>query len=157
MIEFKDVSVRRDGRELFSGASFQLHPNHKIGLTGNNGTGKSTLFALLLTQMGTGDTEVTLDRGEVNIPDSWQVAHMAQEVGSVAHPVGHAGFDAQMGARHPRGAAGGGGGGDRQQEAGFNGLGRKDAVVAGNVQVDGNVDASGSVMDGGGNSNHHSH
>ncbi len=82
MIEFKDVSVRRDGRVLFSDASFQLHPNHKIGLTGNNGTGKSTLFALLLTQMGTGDTEVTLDKGEVSIPDSWQVAHMAQEVGA---------------------------------------------------------------------------
>ena len=82
MIEFKDVGVRRDGRELFAGASFQLHPGHKIGLTGNNGTGKSTLFALLLTQMGTGDTEVMLDRGEVSIPDSWQVAHMAQEVGA---------------------------------------------------------------------------
>ena len=82
MIEFKDVGVRRDGRELFSGASFQLHPGHKVGLTGNNGTGKSTLFALLLTCMGTGDTEVTLDRGEVSIPDSWQVAHMAQEVGA---------------------------------------------------------------------------
>ncbi|MES1966014.1 ATP-binding cassette domain-containing protein [Psychrobacter sp. AH5] len=82
MIEFKDVSVRRDGRVLFADASFQLHPNHKIGLTGNNGTGKSTLFALLLTQMGTGDTEVTLDKGEISIPDSWQVAHMAQEVGA---------------------------------------------------------------------------
>ena len=82
MIEFKDVGVRRDGRELFAGASFQLHPGHKVGLTGNNGTGKSTLFALLLTQMGTGDTEVTLDKGEVSIPDSWQVAHMAQEVGA---------------------------------------------------------------------------
>ncbi len=82
MIEFKDVSVRRDGRVLFADASFQLHPNHKIGLTGNNGTGKSTLFALLLTQMGTGDTEVTLDKGEVSIPDSWYVAHMAQEVGA---------------------------------------------------------------------------
>lgn len=84
MIEFKDVSIRRDGRELFSGASFQLHPGHKVGLTGNNGTGKSTLFALLLTQMGTGDTEVTVDRGEVSIPDTWQVAHMAQEVGASA-------------------------------------------------------------------------
>ncbi|MEH6767166.1 MULTISPECIES: ATP-binding cassette domain-containing protein [unclassified Psychrobacter] len=82
MIEFKDVGVRRDGRELFAGASFQLHPGHKVGLTGNNGTGKSTLFALLLTQMGTGDTEVTLDKGEVSIPDSWHVAHMAQEVGA---------------------------------------------------------------------------
>ncbi|WP_201607543.1 ABC-F family ATP-binding cassette domain-containing protein [Psychrobacter okhotskensis] len=84
MIEFKDVGVRRDGRELFAGASFQLHPGHKVGLTGNNGTGKSTLFALLLTRMGTGDTEVTLDRGEVSIPDSWHVAHMAQEVGASA-------------------------------------------------------------------------
>ncbi len=82
MIEFKDVGVRRDGRELFAGASFQLHPGHKVGLTGNNGTGKSTLFALLLTQMGKGDTEVTLDKGEVSIPDSWHVAHMAQEVGA---------------------------------------------------------------------------
>ena len=84
MIEFKDVGVRRDGRELFAGASFQLHPGHKVGLTGNNGTGKSTLFALLLTRMGTGDTEVSLDRGEVSIPDSWHVAHMAQEVGASA-------------------------------------------------------------------------
>lgn len=82
MIEFKDVGVRRDGRELFAGASFQLHPGHKVGLTGNNGTGKSTLFALLLTRMGRGDTEVTLDRGEVSVPDSWHVAHMAQEVGA---------------------------------------------------------------------------
>jgi len=82
MIEFKDVGVRRDGRELFAGASFQLHPGHKVGLTGNNGTGKSTLFALLLTRMGKGDTEVTLDKGEVSIPDSWHVAHMAQEVGA---------------------------------------------------------------------------
>ena len=82
MIEFKDVGVRRDGRELFAGASFQLHPGHKVGLTGNNGTGKSTLFALLLTRMGTGDTEVTLDKGEISIPDSWHVAHMAQEVGA---------------------------------------------------------------------------
>jgi ATP-binding cassette subfamily F protein 3 len=32
--------------------------------------------------MGTGDTEVTLDKGEISIPDSWHVAHMAQEVGA---------------------------------------------------------------------------
>lgn len=86
MIEFKEVAVRRDGRVLFSGANFQLHPNQKIGLTGNNGTGKSTLFALILTQMqalGNADgqsDEVSVDSGSVAIPDSWQVAHMAQEV-----------------------------------------------------------------------------
>lgn len=31
------------------------------------------------------------------------------------------------------------------------------AVIEGNVQVDGSIDATGSIMDGGGNSNHHSH
>ncbi len=48
MIEFKEVSVRRDGRVLFENASFQIHPQQKVGLTGNNGTGKSSLFATLL-------------------------------------------------------------------------------------------------------------
>lgn len=83
MIEFKEVAVRRDGRVLFSGANFQLHPNQKIGLTGNNGTGKSTLFALILTQMqalGNQNDEVGVDSGMLAIPSSWQVAHMAQEV-----------------------------------------------------------------------------
>lgn len=87
MIEFKDVAVRRDGRVLFANANFQLHPNQKIGLTGNNGTGKSTLFALLLTQMqalSNQSDEVSVDSGSVGIPDSWQVAHMAQEVATSA-------------------------------------------------------------------------
>lgn len=73
MIEFKNVGVRRDGRLLFADAGFQLFPKQKIGLTGNNGTGKSTLFAVLL-----GDLEV--DSGDVLMPSAWQIAHMAQEV-----------------------------------------------------------------------------
>ncbi|WP_155733693.1 ATP-binding cassette domain-containing protein, partial [Moraxella catarrhalis] len=48
MIEFKNVAVRREGRLLFSDVNFQLHKGQKIGLTGNNGTGKSTLFATIL-------------------------------------------------------------------------------------------------------------
>ncbi len=37
------------------------------------------------------------------------------------------------------------------------GVGGAAAVITGNVQVDGDVAASGAIMDGGGNSNHHSH
>lgn len=73
MIEFKNVAVRRDGRLLFSDVDFQLHKPQKIGLTGNNGTGKSTLFATIL---GTHHTDV----GTVQMPPAWQIAHMAQEV-----------------------------------------------------------------------------
>ncbi len=75
MIEFKDVSVRRDGRVLFEHATFQLHPQQNIGLTGNNGTGKSSLFATLLG-------ELAADTGDIYIPQNWQKAHMAQEVAS---------------------------------------------------------------------------
>ena len=31
------------------------------------------------------------------------------------------------------------------------------AAITGNVQVNGNIDATGTIMDAGGNSNHHSH
>ena len=53
-------------------ASFQLHPGHRIGLTGANGAGKSTLFALLLG-------ELVADAGELLIPAHWVIAHVAQE------------------------------------------------------------------------------
>lgn len=73
MIEFKNVAVRRDGRLLFSEFDAQLHKGQRIGLTGNNGTGKSTLFATILGEHGT-------DVGQIDVPKDWQIAHMKQEV-----------------------------------------------------------------------------
>lgn len=73
MIELKDVSVRRMGRLLFSQANFALHRGQKIGLVGNNGVGKSTLFSVLLGEM-------TVDTGQFSLPNDWQIAHMAQEI-----------------------------------------------------------------------------
>ncbi len=73
MIEFKDVAVFREGRLLFQNVNIQLHTGQKIGLTGNNGTGKSTLFATLLGQHPT-------EAGVIDMPTAWQIAHMAQEV-----------------------------------------------------------------------------
>ncbi|WP_230656227.1 ABC-F family ATP-binding cassette domain-containing protein [Psychrobacter sp. I-STPA10] len=78
MIEFNNVGVRRDGRVLFTEATFQIHPGQKVGLTGNNGTGKSTLFAVLLHYKGIGD--MSIDTGSVSLPSTWHIAHMAQEV-----------------------------------------------------------------------------
>lgn len=73
MIELKNVAVRRDGRLLFSGVDLQFHKGQTIGLTGNNGTGKSTLFATLLGEHAT-------DIGTISMPKDWQIAHMAQEI-----------------------------------------------------------------------------
>jgi ATPase subunit of ABC transporter with duplicated ATPase domains len=51
LIQFKNLSLTRGVKVLIEGASFQLHPGHKVGLTGANGAGKSSLFALLLGEL----------------------------------------------------------------------------------------------------------
>ena len=50
----------------------QLHPGHKVGLTGANGAGKSSLFALLRGEM-------QLESGDLEMPTTWVIAHVAQE------------------------------------------------------------------------------
>ncbi len=77
MITAASLAVQRDGRELYRDASFLIHPGWKVGLTGANGSGKSTFFALLLG-------ELTADAGRLDRPAVWTVAHMAQEVGALA-------------------------------------------------------------------------
>jgi len=72
MLQFDDVSLRRGARLLFEQAGFQIHPGQKVGITGANGTGKSSLFALLLG-------ELHADAGEWRYPADWVVAHVAQE------------------------------------------------------------------------------
>ena len=77
MITVSNLVVSRDGRELYRDATFMLHPGWKVGLTGANGSGKSTFFALL-------QGELTPDAGRLERPGVWTVAHMAQEVSALA-------------------------------------------------------------------------
>jgi len=72
MIQFDNLSIRRGETLLFDKASFQIHPGHKVGLTGANGCGKSSLFAMLRN-------ELVVDQGDVKIPSDWVMAHVAQE------------------------------------------------------------------------------
>ncbi len=73
MIVAENLSLLRGGRPLFEQASFMIHPGWHVGLTGNNGCGKSSLFALLRR-------ELQADAGNLSRPAVWTVAHMAQEV-----------------------------------------------------------------------------
>ncbi len=79
MLQFVDVGLRRGARLLFDHASFQIHPGQKVGVTGANGTGKSSLFALLRD-------ELHADSGEVQVAVDWQVAHVAQACASSGQP-----------------------------------------------------------------------
>ena len=77
MIQFKQLTFSRTGKTLVEAASFQLHPGHRIGLTGANGAGKSSLFALLRG-------ELMADAGELLMPAHWVIAHVAQETPALA-------------------------------------------------------------------------
>ena len=72
MLNFKNIAIRRGSRLLFSEATFTIHKGQKIGLTGANGAGKSSLFALLRD-------ELHADAGEFSMPPNLEVAHVAQE------------------------------------------------------------------------------
>ncbi len=72
MITLRKVALRRGAKLLFRDTDLSIYPGYKIGLTGANGSGKSSLFALLR-----GDLHA--DAGGLDLPKSWIVAHVAQE------------------------------------------------------------------------------
>ena len=73
MLQFIDLSLRRGHLLLFEHAGFQVYPGQKVGITGANGCGKSSLFALILDQLHA-------DSGDCLYPKDWVVAHVAQEM-----------------------------------------------------------------------------
>ncbi|MBL4638825.1 MAG: ABC transporter ATP-binding protein [Gammaproteobacteria bacterium] len=76
MIKLNQLSIRRGVRLLFDDANLTVHPGQKVGLTGANGTGKSSLFAMFRGLLHA-------DHGTVFIPESWVIAHVAQETPAV--------------------------------------------------------------------------
>ncbi len=79
MIQFKNLSLTRGIKVLLQAATFQLHPGHKVGLIGANGAGKSSLFALLRG-------ELQPEKGNLEIPPGWVIAHVAQETPALNQP-----------------------------------------------------------------------
>jgi ATP-binding cassette subfamily F protein 3 len=73
MLNFTDVTLRRGPRVLFADASFGLFRGEKVGITGENGSGKSSLLSLVR-----GDLHP--DSGSFDMPPGLAVAHVAQEL-----------------------------------------------------------------------------
>jgi ATP-binding cassette subfamily F protein 3 len=73
MLKFDAVTLRRGPRVLFSAASFSLFRGEKIGITGENGSGKSSLLSLVRG-------ELQPDVGHFEMPDNLTLAHVAQEL-----------------------------------------------------------------------------
>ena len=72
MISLSNATLMRGEQVLLNDASLAIHNGQKIGVIGRNGSGKSSLFACLLGELG-------LDQGDLDIPSSMRCAHMRQE------------------------------------------------------------------------------
>jgi len=79
MIRLSQVTLQRGTKVLLEKADLSLNPGDKIGLIGANGSGKSSLFAVLRD-------ELHADAGEVDFPARWRIAHVAQETPALDRP-----------------------------------------------------------------------
>ncbi len=79
MIRFSQLSLRRGAKVLLEGADASLNPGERVGLIGANGSGKTSLFALLRG-------ELHADKGDADFPRHWRVAYVAQETPALDRP-----------------------------------------------------------------------
>lgn len=72
MIELKNLTLQRGSKLLLDKANLTVSLQRRVGLVGRNGTGKSSLFALI-------KGEIAQDGGDVLLPAHWKLASVAQE------------------------------------------------------------------------------
>ncbi len=72
MLHLNDITCRIAGRVLLDGATAHIPEGQRVGLIGRNGTGKTTLFRLILGDQGT-------DGGTVTLRPRARVGQVAQE------------------------------------------------------------------------------
>jgi ATP-binding cassette subfamily F protein 3 len=73
VIRLRNVALRRGEKLLLQNADLMVHAGQKLGVVGPNGCGKTSLFAVLCG-------ELHADAGDVEVPASWLVSRVEQEV-----------------------------------------------------------------------------
>jgi ATP-binding cassette subfamily F protein 3 len=79
MLRLTHLTLARGANRLIEDASLTVHAGQRIGLVGANGSGKSSLFALVRG-------EIHQEAGELELPPRWTIAHVAQETPAVDTP-----------------------------------------------------------------------
>lgn len=77
MITLRNITLRRGTSVLLQDIDWTIYHKQRIGIIGENGTGKSSLFAMLLGNLQP-------DGGELEIPRQLSLAHVAQETPAVS-------------------------------------------------------------------------
>ena len=73
MLSARDLTLRRGPQPLIEQVNFTVFRGDKVGITGANGSGKSSLFAAIRG-------ELIPDRGDSDLPAALKIAHVEQEI-----------------------------------------------------------------------------
>lgn len=79
MIVLRSVTLQRGAKRLFQDVDLSLFARQKVGITGANGSGKSSLLALIRG-------ELQAEAGEVELQPGLTIAHVAQETPATGQP-----------------------------------------------------------------------
>lgn len=79
MISLRNFALRRGERLLLSNVDLTMHAGYRVGVVGRNGTGKSSLFAAIRS-------EIEADKGDIDLPGKVRIASVAQETPSLPDP-----------------------------------------------------------------------
>ncbi len=73
MLAANNLTIRFAGEAIFSGISFMIKPKDRIGLTGKNGAGKTSLLKIL-------NGELEASKGAVSKPGNCSIAYLPQHI-----------------------------------------------------------------------------
>jgi ATP-binding cassette, subfamily F, member 3 len=76
VLSARDLTLRRGPEPLFEQVSFTVFRGNKVGITGANGSGKSSLIAAIRG-------ELAADRGDIEKPSGLRIGHVEQEITAV--------------------------------------------------------------------------
>ena len=73
MLKIESLSLLRGGNTLLDQVDVTIHSGRRVAIVGANGSGKTSLFKLILG-------ELQVDAGTLSLPGQCRVAHMEQEI-----------------------------------------------------------------------------
>ncbi|WP_250655699.1 ATP-binding cassette domain-containing protein [Alkalimarinus coralli] len=76
MLNIEALSLLRGGNTLLDQVEVTIHSGRRVAIVGANGTGKTSLFKLILG-------ELHADEGQLTLPGQCRIAHMQQEVDNI--------------------------------------------------------------------------
>jgi ATP-binding cassette, subfamily F, member 3 len=79
LLAARELTLRRGPQALFELVNFTVFRGNKVGITGANGTGKSSLFAAILG-------ELAPDHGDIDLPAAIKTAHVEQDIAASPRP-----------------------------------------------------------------------